>query len=67
MDVPYLPQGMRQRGQWAMSKVLEGYGSLIVARIPINAGIPRSRANWTWDIWVSLGANDIVKMSRDRR
>jgi len=28
-----------------MSKALEGYGSLIEARIPINAGTPRSRAN----------------------
>jgi len=42
---PFWPQGMRQREQWAMSKALEGQGSLIEARTPINAGTPRSRAN----------------------
>lgn len=58
---------MRQREQWEMSKALEGKGSLLEARTPINAGTPRSRANWTCASWVSLGAIDNVRMSRDRR
>ncbi|WVY97943.1 hypothetical protein V8G54_030094, partial [Vigna mungo] len=41
----YSAHGMRQREQWDMSKALEGKGSLLVARIPMSAGTPRSRAN----------------------
>jgi len=44
-SIPYSAHGMRQREQWEMSKALEGKGSLLVARIPMNAGTPRSRAN----------------------
>lgn len=65
--IPYWAHGMRQREQWEMSKALEGKGSLLEARTPINAGTPRSRANWTCASWVSLGAIDNVRMSRDRR
>jgi hypothetical protein len=65
--VPDSAHGIRQREQCAMSKALDGYGSLFEAKIPIKAGTPRSRANCTCASWVSLGANDIVNILRDRR
>jgi hypothetical protein len=45
--VPDSAHGIRQREQCAMSKALDGYGSLFEAKIPIKAGTPRSRANCT--------------------
>jgi hypothetical protein len=51
---------MRQREQWAISNDRAGYGMRFAAITPRIAGTPLSRANCTWDTWVSLGANDIV-------
>jgi hypothetical protein len=65
--VPYRCQGMRQREQCAMSKERAGYVRRLDARTPIMAGTPRSSANCTCASWESRGANDMARMSRDRR
>lgn len=50
-----------------MSNALEGYGNLSVAMIPIRAGTPRSRANWTCASCVSFGAKDTGRMFRESK
>ena len=65
--IPSLVQLTLQREQCIMSKAWLGYNNRLVANAAAIAGTPRSRANWIWFSWTSLGATDIVTTFRDSK
>jgi len=67
MELPFSSQMTPHWAQWTMSYDNEGNGSCLATKLPITAGRPLSRANWTWLPVASYAATQTVIIFSDAK